>query len=37
MRDLIRNSRQYWDLVIEVVAVITVVLLWEVLTASPVL
>mgnify|MGYP001790893050 CR=1 FL=1 len=37
MRDLIQNSRQYRDLLIEVIAVITVVLLWGVLTASPAL
>ena len=36
MRDLIRNPKRYRDLIIEVIAVITVFLLWGVLMAAPV-
>ncbi len=36
MRDLIRDSKKHRDLFIEIIAVTTVILLWEVLTTGPV-
>ena len=35
MRYLMRNSKEYRDLIIEIVAVIAVILIWEMITATP--